>query len=126
LLTLTQLATPCWKRGERNHPFRITVSEEDLYALPSREEFTSHSNVLPPNMLGERLEGLLAQYVLMYALSVVARYKPHRWAGILQGETTLLPILEKLMAVAERWWPNLVLNKLTNTVVLFAPTMYWG
>jgi len=104
--------------------YALDVAEEEQDELLSREEFSEHDHVLPATLLGDRLEGLLAQYMVMYALSIVARYKPHRWAEILQGETGVLPILEKLMTVAERWWPNLVLNRLTSSAVLFAPTMY--
>lgn len=108
--------------GDSFYPLQIRVpAPARLYEFVAREELSPFSYVLPPVMLGERLDGLLAQYMAMYALSIVARYKPHRWATILEGRhSALLPVLEKLMAVSERWWPNLVLNRLTGTTVLFA------
>jgi hypothetical protein len=118
---------PVEEVDDARSPFRIRVSEDDFYALPEREELARHIHVLPPSLLGERMDGLLAQYMLMYGLSIVARYKPHRWGAILRGESTpLLPVLEQLMAVASRWWPNIVLNRLTNSVVLFAPHSYYS
>jgi hypothetical protein len=77
--------------------------------------------------MGVRLDNLLAIYMLMYGLSIVARYKPHRWSRIVEGRASpLLPLLERLMYVAERWWPNLVLNRLTRRWVTFAPAAIIG
>lgn len=112
---------------ESGHQFKIRVSESEFYSLPSREEFSEHINVLPAAVFGVRMEGFLAQYALLYALSIIARYKPHRWGSILRGESTpILPIVEHLIAIAYRWFPNVVLNKLTDSVILFAPHSYWS
>src|SRR5262249_36326177 len=78
----------------------IPVDCAELYKLDAREELATDLYTLAPAWRGDRLDNLLAQYMLMYALSIVARYKPHRWSGILEGrDTPLLPILEKLMSV---------------------------
>jgi YaaC-like Protein len=105
----------------------IPADCDELYRLDAREELATDFYTLAPAWRGDRLDNLLAQYMLMYALSIVARYKPHRWAGIIEGrDTPLLPILEKLMSVSERWWPNLMLNFLVDKMICFAGPMYLG
>jgi hypothetical protein len=39
----------------------------DAYRFLGREEFTGSSYILPADLRGERCDGLLAQYMLMYA-----------------------------------------------------------
>jgi hypothetical protein len=114
-------------RQEEHFPFEMTVDPEELYTHTVREELANHESVLSPAVCGERLDSILAAYMLLYALSIVARYKPHRWAYILEGhESPLLPVLERLMTICERWWPNLLLNHLTRSWVTFAPPAYFG
>ena len=46
---------------------------------------------------------------------------------MLRGESSpVLPIIEQLMAFAYRWFPNVVLNKLTSSIVLFASHSYFS
>lgn len=95
------------------------------YATAVREEFYSSSATLPPHHEGVRFDSILSSYALMYALSIIARYKPHRWAAILDGRgSSLLPVVEAFVATAERWWPNLLLNRLTGCWVRFAQPQY--
>lgn len=109
------------------HLNRIPVEGTKAHSVVAREELSASTYVLPAALNGERFEGLLAQYMAMYALSIVARYKPHRWAELLEGRRSpLLPVLERLMATAERWWPNIVLNRLEGAIVLFASASYWS
>jgi len=118
-------ASPVTTGNDPYDPFTIPVEGAIAYSVVAREELTRTAQVLPATLYGERFDGLLAQYMAMYALSIVARYKPHRWAEILEGRRSpLLPVLERLMATAERWWPNLVLNRLEGAWVLFAPASY--
>jgi hypothetical protein len=107
-------------------PLGMAVSRDDAYRLVVREEFIRGAYTIPSTLLGERFDSLLAAYAAMYALSIVARYKPHRWARILEGrDSPLLPVIETLMMICERWWPNLLLNRLTNSVVNFGQPTYW-
>jgi hypothetical protein len=113
-------ADPIDNVGTHLGGYGIRYRETLPLPMATREEFAAVARVYPPAIHGVRFESLLAEYVLLYALSIVARYKPHRWARILEGrESPLLPILERLMWVGERWWPNLVLNRLTGQEVCF-------
>gem|GEM_PF-5055800 len=82
--------------------------------------------VLPAHLRGVQFENILASFSLMYALSIVARYKPHRWSEILEGrDSPYLPAIEAFVAISERWWPNSVLNYLTKRWVIFEHPTYW-
>ncbi|HLQ34760.1 MAG TPA: YaaC family protein, partial [Chloroflexota bacterium] len=100
-------------------------SIEEWDQVAEREENSEHLYVVPPAVLGDRMNGLLAQYMVVYALSIVARYKPHRWGEIMEGKRSVsLPVIETIMNISTRWWPNLMLNHLTGTWVCFAPQLY--
>ncbi|WP_437587912.1 YaaC family protein [Sorangium sp. So ce1000] len=100
-------------------------STADCFRHLVREEFFREGNALPPAWLGHRLDSLLSSYMLMYALSIVARYKPHRWSHILEGrDSPMLPIIETSIMVCERWWPNLLLNKITGNWISFSQPSY--
>lgn len=101
-------------------------SSATAYEVASREEFAPGAAALPPDLHGVRFDSLLASYALMYALSIVARYKPDRWASILDGNgSSLLPVIESFIPVAERWWPNLLLNRLTGKWIHFGQPSYF-
>jgi hypothetical protein len=107
--------------------YELRASVGDLAKVIVREELSDHIVTIPPGMLGSRFDSILAHYMLMYGLSIVARYKPNRWARILEGKySPLLPVLERLMFISERWWPNLLLNRLTSSWVTFASPSYLG
>jgi hypothetical protein len=107
--------------------YELSCDPDEAVQRAVHEEFLRSEAVLPPALHGVRLNSLLAQYMLMYTLSIVARYKPHRWARLLEGrETPLLPLVERLMFISSRWWPNLLLNRLVDAQVTFAPASRLG
>jgi len=113
------------RHGNASASFKLPHFE-DSYALLVREESYRHASTLPASFKMVRLDSLLASYMLMYALSIVARYKPHKWTATLGGHTSsLLPVIETFMQTCDRWWPNLLLNRLTGNWLRFAHPSYW-
>lgn len=115
-------------RGLQAESIALRLDTAEIgYDLIVREEFYHGTDTLPPALHGIRFDSLLSSYMAMYALSIIARYKPHKWTRILDGsDSSLLPVIETQMMVCERWWPNLLLNRLTGTWIHFGHPLYGG
>jgi hypothetical protein len=55
----------------------------------------------------------------MFALSTYSRYRVVEWQKILSGEGNLIPKIRRYLNSVELFFPNLILNKLLNRIMLF-------
>jgi hypothetical protein len=85
-----------------------TLMESDTYQLKDlkSENITSIAEI-------ER------QFVFMFALSTYSRYRVVEWQKILSGEGNLIPKIRRYLNSVELFFPNLILNKLLNRIMLF-------
>lgn len=62
----------------------------------------------------------LAFYAMLFILSSVVRYEPEQWQRLLLDHPAEAILVERLLNVAERKVPNLVLNQLHNSYIHFS------
>jgi hypothetical protein len=98
--------------------FRVSVDhpEHEYWwgALPvHRSPFTHSALILP--VFGEVGEFRAICLVLLYALSIVVRYRPSLWRRVQEGDLDhMRALIEAFLAVAERTLPEQFLEKITG------------
>ncbi len=83
-------------------------------ALPVHHSPFTHSALILP-VFGEVGEFRAICFVLLYALSIVVRYRPSLWRRVQEGDLDHMRVLiEAFLAVAERTLPEQFLEKITG------------
>jgi hypothetical protein len=91
----------------------------------------THSSVLAYESYVEPLLGIddvvVFDFMLLYALSIWARYRPALWREISEGELDRhRALVTTFLRVVARVVPNIVLNRLYGRKFLVAPFSYYG
>lgn len=108
-------------------PDAITTAEPLARTMFNRK--TQYRSVLAYDTYIQPLLGiedaLVIKFILLYALSIWARYRPALWRDIVEGEHDLYrPLFTQLLFAVERVVPNDVLNRIYNVDFNFVPFSY--
>jgi hypothetical protein len=111
---------------------------DDVQSANERERQARVQEVAPPYRLADQqwcrpafasgtvLSPLMTWWALLYALSMVARYEPDTWVGLLDVDSSALAVpLEGVLEDALEVVPHLVLDALRATPLLLQPVPHY-
>ncbi|SEM83535.1 YaaC family protein [Lihuaxuella thermophila] len=91
-----------WEKGF-DHPWFYENSKGDYYLWVGN------------NRPMEPLTEILVHYMLLFSLSMICRYDPPLWGEMIQGHASeKMVLVEQLLSLAERKYPQLLLRALTG------------
>lgn len=67
------------------------------------------------------------EFIFIFAISILARYKVNKWSTILSGKDSDMVIkISEYLQTVQSIFPNLVLNNLLNQTHIFVPIGFMG
>jgi len=95
-------------------PLMRAVSGEEYLVMPLRRH---NQNLFLPEMS--------VQFLIMYLLGMISRYRPKEWGEVIEGEKSgEIYIIPKFLETITRKFPNLILNKLWNRIFVFVSPQF--